>query len=874
MGTSSCARGVLIRWNLPLYLAAHFVAVSGWGADLPPMKIREGFRVDLVHAVDRDTEGSWIALTVDDRGRLIASDQFGRLYRIESGDFGQTPGNETTSHLRPSQKAKVECLSDSLGHAHGLLYAFDALYTIVGENQYEGPGLYRSRDTDGDDRFDEVRLLKKLAGSGEHGPHSIVLGPDGKSLYLCAGNKTHVPEFDRSMVPPHWGEDELMPRIWGPVGSERGTPAPGGWIARTDPDGREIEIFAVGFRNEFDIAFNRDGELFTFDADAEFDMGTPWYQPTRVFHVVSGVDFGWRSGAGKWPPYQADTLPPIAEVGPGSPTGVTFAYAAKFPDKYREALFLCDWSYGRLFALHLKPQGGSYRGELEEILSGTPLPITDLVVNPHDGAMYFTLGGRRTTSGLYRLRYVGPLEGSGTTSSLSSVTPPAMTARRQLEEFHRAGMGLEAVEFAWPFLAHEDRFVRHAARIVLEHASADVWRQRALAEPDPASRLTAMLALARCGERSLLPRFLASLGELDWNALSPTQRLTLLRCYEVALIRMLPDGAAILAAESGPQHPSGSVYLQKIVPELADLERRLEAIFPSGERRVDPEICKLLVYLQSPNVASKTLRIIASGTSKQEQLQYAISLRHLRAGWTPELRRKFFGWLDEASTWAGGLSFTKSIETIRSETLDQVPVEERHNYASTNTGLDRRSAVAPVSSRPLVRKWSLEEWLELRDHDQANGDQENGRRMFAAVACFDCHRFAGEGATVGPDLTAVAGRFSTRDLLESILDPSKTISDQYAATTVVTGDGRVITGRVVNIVRDTLMIQTDMLRPAELVRMPISEIDEMRPSKTSMMPTGLLDTLTKKQIVDLIAYLSSGRTTLWDQTERYNQTRD
>ena len=146
--------------------------------------------------------------------------------------------------------------------------------------------------------------------------------------------------------------------------------------------------------------------------------------------------------------------------------------------------------------------------------------------------------------------------------------------------------------------------------------------------------------------------------------------------------------------------------------------------------------------------------------------------------------------------------------------------------------------------------------------------------MFAAVACFDCHRFAGEGATVGPDLTTVAGRLSTRDLLESILDPSKTISDQYAATTVVTGDGRVITGRVVNIKGDTLMIQTDMLRPAELVRMPISEIDEMRPSKTSMMPAGLLDTLTKKQIVDLIAYLSSGRTTLSDQIGRSNETRD
>ena len=73
-----------------------------------------------------------------------------------------------------------------------------------------------------------------------------------------------------SRVPRHFGEDDLLPRIWGPVGSEAGTPAPGGWIARTDPDGVTWELLAVGLRNPFDVAFNRAGELFAADADAEF----------------------------------------------------------------------------------------------------------------------------------------------------------------------------------------------------------------------------------------------------------------------------------------------------------------------------------------------------------------------------------------------------------------------------------------------------------------------------------------------------------------------------------------------------------------------------------------------------------------------------
>ena len=59
----------------------------------------------------------------------------------------------------------------------------------------------------------------------------------------------------------------------------------------------------MGFRNPFDIAFNRDGELFTYDSDMEWDVNTPWYRPTRVLHVTSGSEFGYRNGAGKWPAY-------------------------------------------------------------------------------------------------------------------------------------------------------------------------------------------------------------------------------------------------------------------------------------------------------------------------------------------------------------------------------------------------------------------------------------------------------------------------------------------------------------------------------------------------------------------------------------------
>ena len=173
----------------------------------------------------------------------------------------------------------------------------------------------------------------------------MLLGPDGKSLYVAARQPHQVDGSGRSYVPRIWGEDFLVPRLWDAI---RPSPSaswrPAGCIYKTDKDGKNWKLISMGYRNEYDAAFNRDGELFTYDADMEWDMNLPWYRPTRVCHAVPGSEFGWRGGTGKMYEYHPDNLPPVVNVGPGSPTGITFGYGAKFPAKYQEALYLCDWS--------------------------------------------------------------------------------------------------------------------------------------------------------------------------------------------------------------------------------------------------------------------------------------------------------------------------------------------------------------------------------------------------------------------------------------------------------------------------------------------------------------------------------------------------
>ena len=159
-------------------------------------------------------------------------------------------------------------------------------------------------------------------------------------LYTVCGNFTDPPA-DLCASSPHrnYADDLALKRAEDGNGFGAGKLPPGGFVARMDLDGKNIELFSAGLRNTYDIAFNTDGELFGFDSDMEWDWGTPWYRPIRVFHSVRGGEQGFREGSAKWPEYYFDSLPATATVGIGSPTGVIFGTGAKFPLKYQKAFF-------------------------------------------------------------------------------------------------------------------------------------------------------------------------------------------------------------------------------------------------------------------------------------------------------------------------------------------------------------------------------------------------------------------------------------------------------------------------------------------------------------------------------------------------------
>lgn len=783
------------------------------------LKVKDGFKVELLYTVP-DSQGSWVNLCVDPKGRLITSDQYGKLYRITPPAVGVI-----------GSAAKVEPLPVDLGMAQGLLWAFDSLYVVVNG---KGSGLYRVKDTNNDDVLDEVKLLRAIDGAGEHGAHAVILAPDRKSLYVCSGNHTKLPNPERSRLPRNWDEDQLLPRMWDAGGHAVGILAPGGWIAKTDPEGKEWELVTAGFRNQFDIAFNIEGELFTYDADMEWDIGSPWYRPTRVNHAVSGGEFGWRSGTGKWPDFYPDSLGSVVDIGPGCPTGIAFGYGARFPHKYQQALFINDWSYGVLYAVHMKPRGASYVAEAERFVAGTPLPLTDVVVNPLDGALYFTIGGRKTQSALYRVTYNGP----ESTTAFPPEEPQQpefglRVLRRQLEALHEPGHAAK-LDVIRKNLAHADRHIRYAARIALEFIPAAQWQSNVATEKNPDALMTAAIAAARNADKLVQAEIAQALAKLEWSKLSEFQQLSLLRAYGLLVIRMGAFDAA-----------SRSAILAQV-----------DAAYPSKSEPLNRELARFLIAIDAPQVVARTLALQAVAPTQEEQVHYAYCLRAAKE-WTLPQREQFFEWFLQAANQRGGNSFNGFLRNIRQETIDKLTDAEKKSLAATLAKAPKPSDTV-IEARPIVKKYAVSELLPTVQTKKTGRNFDIGRKMFAQGACFKCHRLGGEGGTVGPDLTSVSGRFNDTTLLESIIEPSKVVSDQYQATQFVLESGKSITGRIINFNGDNYLVSENMLDPGRLTAINRREVEELLPSPTSMMPTGLIDSLTEDEILDLIAYLRSG----------------
>jgi putative heme-binding domain-containing protein len=799
------------------------------------IRVLHGFKVELLHSAAAN-EDSWISMTIDPQGRLIISPHTGKLLRMT------VPGGKLT---------KTERLDLPCTDAMGLLYASNSLFLDC--KGPKGPGLYRARDLGG--TFGPPELLRRMDfGMYEHGAHGLALGPEGK-LYLVAGDATEMPADVSPASPFHnCEEDQLLPRENDPHYLYDQCRPLGGFVLRMDLDGTHCEWFAGGARNDYAIAFNSEGELFGADNDAEMDWGTGWYRPCRITHWVSGGDYGYRQGTGKLPGYDQDTLPSTRDIGLGAPSGAKFAPVhGSFPPACRDALFVQDWAYGRLLAVHFVPRGATYAATVETVLRGMPLTMTALEFG-QDGSLYFITGGRETESGLYHLTYTGPPipERPKTNQERASeeAAQAARRLRRQLESFHghRDRGALEAI---WPSLDSPDRWIRYAARVALEFQDVAWWQDRALAETNVEGGLTALLALARCGGRETQPGLLGALEKFPFSLLTQEQQLLKLRVLELSFIRQ--------------GRPADALSRRAM--------ETLDALYPASDESVNQELCQLLLYLQAPDAVAKTMALLDKAATQEDQTCYVMRLRNIATGWTLDLRKAYLGWFqkkrhplahrpdvvqffhDVDLDYSDGTSFENFLKNFLEDTVATMSAGERKSLAG-RLPKPPETAFALRDSK-FVKQWrmaDLEPDLAMLNRHRST---PRGWTIFTELGCISCHRFAGRGGIVGPDLTAVGSRMTGRGILESILEPSKVLPEQFQNIILTLRDGDVLTGRVVRENEQRLVFMTDLIQRTTVEIRP-QDVVSRRASRISPMPEGLVNSLKEDEIWDLVDFLKSG----------------
>jgi putative heme-binding domain-containing protein len=276
-----------------------------------------------------------------------------------------------------------------------------------------------------------------------------------------------------------------------------------------------------------------------------------------------------------------------------------------------------------------------------------------------------------------------------------------------------------------------------------------------------------------------------------------------------------------------------------------------------------------------------------------------LHLRNLKTGWTMDDRKRYFAWFNRgndkapgAGTYPGGAgyyvssnpltaqkvhprqvvqwfadvgieygdgsSFPKFISNIRKDAIASLSDAERAEFAPMIAAIpaDAPPRKAP-KPRKLVKEWTMAELTPALDQASRGRSFTHGREAFVAAQCLACHRFGNEGGGTGPDLTAISSRFTRADVLSSIIEPSKVVSDQYRNTTVYLKNGDEVTGQLLQETPEKLVLVTDPLTQKK-AEVAVKDVQKREPSKLSPMPEGLVNILTKDEILDLLAYMESG----------------
>lgn len=268
-----------------------------------------------------------------------------------------------------------------------------------------------------------------------------------------------------------------------------------------------------------------------------------------------------------------------------------------------------------------------------------------------------------------------------------------------------------------------------------------------------------------------------------------------------------------------------------------------------------------LIAKKGPNVASLLIELVADIEVRRDAIRGLAEFDHPSTSkllvesylsWDVDAKQDALQTLASRSTW--GASLMDAVESNRIPRKDISAFTARQLQSLGNQPLNDRITKlwGEMRSTPADKKQLITKYRKLLTPAFVGKANLGAGRALFQKNCANCHKLFGEGGAIGPDITG-AQRTNVDYVLENLIDPSAAVAKDFQMELIQTDSGRVITGLVVDETDTALTIQT----ANEKVVLPKSEIEERALSKVSMMPDGLLQTLTNDQVRDLIGYLAS-----------------
>jgi hypothetical protein len=725
--------------------------------------------------------------------------------------------------------------------------------------------ILRVRDSDHDGQGDQEQQLAVLETEADY-PHNGLSGlawhPDGDLIFALGEN--------------YW-------KAWTLTGADGATVTGTGegGVFRCQPDGTALRRIARGFWNPFGICVRSDGTMFA----AENDPGAR--PPCRLLHVVAGGDYGYQRRYGdapfhpfvSWDGQLRGTLPMLHSLGE-APCGIA---------PLGRGLIVPSWTDHRIDFYPLSEAGASFTTQRVTLIRGgasfrptciaqqtpTVFYLTDWVLGSYQ------LHGRGR---VWRLE-VDP-SAAGWLGDLD--LPPANAAAETAEELRDGGVGFSDPQL-FELARSDDPFLRLAAIDALAQRSAAYDRDAAdrLGRED---RISLLLAIRKSRPADVgwaryfwdqtdtefrfeTLRWIAEAGLHDFAA--DVQALleradTDYQIFEAGLaaanaLADLPhlgiaDPPMLIAqvtnAEASPR--TRAFALRLLDPDHPGFSAELwQSLYQSREPLLMVELTRALSAQGSPAARDLLLRIASDETIQIATRSDAVAGL---AGGGGEFAERLIPWVGSAEQ-------VLREEALRALRFAPLTGEQRVRLAKLAEPFPQsddlvRAVLDPESiraSRPPVT--DLQAWQERLDAVAMPPDTDAGRRIFhhAQVGmCSKCHRHFGRGTAVGPDLSAASNVGDPQRLLRALLQPSLEVDPQYFPRTLISEDGQVFTGIML---RDGGGGQEYYRDSSGRERMFLtSQIVQRKELSTSMMPDGLVDAMTDREVRDLLAFLETSDT--------------